>query len=315
MSSSSDNEGRSDRALPWEDTVIIALRDLQWSKHVTDCRERIRTWTDAPDDESAASVGKQALELLARQPGILLKLDGNAESASGDVLTNPSERFFLLEVKAGESAIKSEKSKFMLKFMKSLEPSTTSGAEVIRLSRLGHHFLFPEVNQTMAPTLGLHTRKVSLTCTPYYDAMVSGSPAGEADSLQRTEAVELFWGRARRGLDLAEMAAYLKVLAEAHSGGGGGSGAKQYPMKVIITGSDGFCWPVADLTAFHHAAYDFQQRATLARDEQNARVAALHKNIQASARRYLAQNKPSAPSTAITLRTSLDLREDEGLTN
>lgn len=70
----------------WEDTVIIAFRDLQWHR-----------WR-----ESVASAASDAerTALLATSPADLHKLDHDAESAFGDVLTSQGARYFLFEFKA-----------------------------------------------------------------------------------------------------------------------------------------------------------------------------------------------------------------------
>ncbi|WP_186083164.1 hypothetical protein [Burkholderia gladioli] len=70
----------------WEDTVIIAFRDLQWHHW----REEVANAES--EDERAA--------LLATSPADLHKLDHDAESAFGDVLTSQGARYFLFEFKA-----------------------------------------------------------------------------------------------------------------------------------------------------------------------------------------------------------------------
>ncbi|MBV6808838.1 hypothetical protein KWH19_03135 [Xanthomonas campestris pv. pennamericanum] len=68
----------------WEDTVVTALRDAQWL--------RCARW------KSPAT---------AFPPGFV-KLDGNAESAIGDVVYSSGERYFIFEVKARRSGIRDE---------------------------------------------------------------------------------------------------------------------------------------------------------------------------------------------------------------
>ncbi|MBJ9659137.1 hypothetical protein [Burkholderia gladioli] len=70
----------------WEDTVIIAFRDLQWHRW----RESV---TEAASDAERTA-------LLATSPADLHKLDHDAESAFGDVLTSQGARYFLFEFKA-----------------------------------------------------------------------------------------------------------------------------------------------------------------------------------------------------------------------
>lgn len=63
----------------WEDTVILAFRDLQWHR-----------WHEAFLKGTA----------LQPSPADLHKLDYDAESAFGDVLTSQDDRFFVFEFKA-----------------------------------------------------------------------------------------------------------------------------------------------------------------------------------------------------------------------
>lgn len=68
----------------WEDTIVTALRDAQWLR----CPGR-------------------RLPKSAFPPGFV-KLDGNAESAIGDVIYSAEERYFIFEVKARRADAKSE---------------------------------------------------------------------------------------------------------------------------------------------------------------------------------------------------------------
>ncbi|WP_186193927.1 hypothetical protein [Burkholderia gladioli] len=70
----------------WEDTVIIAFRDLQWHH-----------WREAVTN---AASDAERTALLATSPADLHKLDHDAESAFGDVLTSQDARYFLFEFKA-----------------------------------------------------------------------------------------------------------------------------------------------------------------------------------------------------------------------
>lgn len=89
---------------PWEDSLIVALRDLQWiRKNRATLYEMRRHGKAATDAERAAIQAK--VKDLPVPPALLAKLDGNAESASGDVLTSVEKRFFLLELKASEVAL------------------------------------------------------------------------------------------------------------------------------------------------------------------------------------------------------------------
>ncbi|WP_147424130.1 hypothetical protein [Xanthomonas campestris] len=67
----------------WEDTVVTALRDAQWMS----CKGHALPQTFPPG---------------------FVKLDGNAESALGDLLYSSGERYYLIEVKSGRDEICSE---------------------------------------------------------------------------------------------------------------------------------------------------------------------------------------------------------------
>lgn len=92
----------------WEDTLIIAFRDLQWLKNIKS--EKIGEIIKVDEDKKTKST---PIEML-------FKFDGNAESLLGDTLANIDERFFLIEFKGNDSQLKSEwegKSKRLYMFM------------------------------------------------------------------------------------------------------------------------------------------------------------------------------------------------------
>ncbi|PQV53352.1 hypothetical protein [Paraburkholderia sp. BL21I4N1] len=82
----------------WEDTVIIAFRDLQWHR-----------WRVAVQKAR----GAKRTALLAASPADLHKLDHDAESAFGDVLTSQGARYFLFEFKAVRDGHVDERGKGM----------------------------------------------------------------------------------------------------------------------------------------------------------------------------------------------------------
>ncbi|MDR8057652.1 hypothetical protein [Burkholderia cenocepacia] len=82
----------------WEDTVIIAFRDLQWHR-----------WREA----LKKARGAKRSALLAASPADLHKLDHDAESAFGDVLTSQDARYFLFEFKAVRDGHVDERGKGM----------------------------------------------------------------------------------------------------------------------------------------------------------------------------------------------------------
>ena len=82
----------------WEDTVIIAFRDLQW-----------RRWLDDIDEATPA----EADAVKRMGPDGFHKLDDDAESLFGDILTGYDGRFFVLEFKAVRAGHRKERGKKM----------------------------------------------------------------------------------------------------------------------------------------------------------------------------------------------------------
>ncbi|MBB5876136.1 hypothetical protein [Xanthomonas sp. 3498] len=124
----------------WEDTVVTALRDAQWLR----CARGRSPATAFP-------------------PGFV-KLDGNAESAVGDVVYASGERYFVFEVKARRSGIRDEwigrddarpklAYRSLAHFWKRLEDLSSTDKNVDRAARFrllrffefslaGHHFAY-----------------------------------------------------------------------------------------------------------------------------------------------------------------------------
>lgn len=75
----------------WEDTIITALRDMQWLN-----LQRLSRETE------------DLVRMMRVYPPGFLKLDGHAESSIGDVAMKEGERFFLIEVKSEEHAVRDE---------------------------------------------------------------------------------------------------------------------------------------------------------------------------------------------------------------
>lgn len=73
----------------WEDTVIIAFRDMQWIRWGG---ELVKQIADGFSDEPATKA--------IRRPDVAHKLDGKAESRFGDMIAEVGSRFFLFEFKA-----------------------------------------------------------------------------------------------------------------------------------------------------------------------------------------------------------------------
>ncbi|HDR9001882.1 TPA: hypothetical protein QDA99_001432 [Burkholderia vietnamiensis] len=238
---------------PWEDSLIVALRDLQWIRKNKAILDEMRRYGKAMTDADKVAIRAKVDDLPA-PPALLAKLDGNAESASGDVLTSIEKRFFLLELKASEAALQSEKKKFVYACLTSVDPENEEDRLLLELSRRGHHFLYPLVDSASnsGPSGFLPVHRVTLTTRTYYDAVAHGAAAAE-----QIRASDLLWNRRELGLRLHEMAAYLDALATIHKGG-----TASHPIKVVVTSageeneSDNFVWPCGDLTQFvEFAAY------------------------------------------------------------
>lgn len=248
MASKSDSQS-SPSSPPWEDALIIALRDLQWLK-------KNQGISQIFNSKLRASLGSEVVlkrvDRISTPPPLLAKFDGNAESASGDVLTSSGKRFFLFEMKASESLLSSETGKFVFNCLALVNPEHSEDQLFIELSRRGHHALYPVVapSHDKIPAGFLPVHQVALTTKPYYDAVVQGE-----STITSVAAADLLWNKQEPGLQVHEMAAYLWALATAHEGAGGST---RHPLKVVVTatGDGSFFWPCADITQFlEFAAY------------------------------------------------------------
>ncbi|AOZ05827.1 hypothetical protein [Cupriavidus malaysiensis] len=85
----------------WEDTVILAFRDLQWSYWL---REEVQLRSASKQDFGT---------LWESGPAGAYKLDDRAESALGDMLASNKGRYFLMEFKAERSGHSDERGKSM----------------------------------------------------------------------------------------------------------------------------------------------------------------------------------------------------------
>lgn len=240
----------------WEDTIIIALRDYQWHK----------AWT-----------GNSRMP-----PASLLKLDGNAESAMGDVLTSDDDRFFLFEFKGDNANGGSEFEKPLVKFMQNVNglPEDSEAKMAFEaLSRAAHHFVFPEFFSTIAKNReDMKIKKARVATANYYDAAVNMTST--TYKLQNEEYITDIlkpYSTSRHGdrygLSAHQMAAYLIALSKAYTkkgkGAQTGSGAQSeldaeseeretdvaptpIPMKALVMSDGGFYWPCADMRNLSH---------------------------------------------------------------
>lgn len=225
----------------WEDTLIFAVRDMQW-------REQVRAFSE----------GKRAA-----MPPALLKLDGNAESALGDAIASADGRFFLLEFKGHHSDLGTEHKKSLVAFMKKVASTVHAEAvdsklvnaanRFIELSRLGHFFVFP-LPKDADKSSPLIERKIEVLSSRYYDA--AQGIDGQSHDLRHLDGKNnvlnvsihaLIYAGTFNGLDREEMSAYMHLLAEALTRLGG---KDDVSMKAVLLSDDGFAWPIADVRCF-----------------------------------------------------------------
>lgn len=76
---------------PWEDSLIIALRDAQW----------MRLMRENAANEKNPGHNKHS-------PGLFLKFDGNPEQNLGDLAVGIGDLFYLFEAKSGRSKLNTE---------------------------------------------------------------------------------------------------------------------------------------------------------------------------------------------------------------
>lgn len=117
---------------PWEDTVVLALRDIQWM--------------DGNNGQASAPP----------LPDIFLKLDGDTEKTLGDLIFQKGEKFYLFEVKSARGNISSEwnkknkdgerKRKTAYEVLSALlgewVENEKEWSDVLKLSLTCHHFVY-----------------------------------------------------------------------------------------------------------------------------------------------------------------------------
>ncbi|BDB19426.1 hypothetical protein cym2001_27910 [Pseudomonas sp. CYM-20-01] len=239
---------------PWEDTLILAFRDIQWILHCEKQQALIsvalaqflldnQSLLCNPSDPTQQNTcnetkGKlyRAVEKMAVTPPLLAKLDGKAESAAGDVLTAHEDRFFLIEFKSDISTRSSEYTKFLGILMWLIDPDANH--VLIKRSKKGHFFVTqqPDASAPSNPNL----RKLTMEAYTYYDAITQ-------PDLKPTAAIPVhtLLAEKRHGLSLAHMADYLQLLCKAHVGDSAGGA---HPMKVAVASASGMFWPITDLS-------------------------------------------------------------------
>lgn len=250
---------------PWEDTLILAFRDIQWVLHneeresliLESCTGLIPEKNHSPDPCDPAillSLYKAALESIAKDvkrkpitPPLLAKLDGKAESAAGDVVTASGKRFFLMEFKAHIGDKSTEHTKFIGVLMRLLD--CVKHKRLIEISERGHYFVSADTQDSDI------LKPLTLEARIYYQVVTQPAsnrpPAIEIRTLLRDSSY---------GLTLQEMADYLSLLCRVHTDGAGGG---KHPMKVAIASDTGECWPVCDLGELHKLSAFFDAQPSM----------------------------------------------------
>lgn len=267
---------------PWEDTLIIALRDLQWSK------------------SKSPPVGMG-----------LFKFDGQAETALGDMKFQAGSKYFLLEAKANAKAISEESDKPLFELMKMLLDGKIKAQEELdnldpelplkvanflrvdleekiksfdyfrEISEIGHCFIIShptgQANQTInsvehisiyvgaIPYLGYVEEFqanndycpdviADFSLMAYPDSPVPlAAGAGDSETTQESERNSPGIS-SQLGLDENQMAAYISFLIDAHQSFNEGAKGKglPHPLKCIVWSPNGFFWPLANLLNPEH---------------------------------------------------------------
>ncbi|WOS39926.1 hypothetical protein [Xanthomonas rydalmerensis] len=150
------------RADLWEDTIIIAMRDMQWSNFIESKKAEVLQYA-APDSSRN--------ELPQPYPSGFVKFDGRAESKLSDVAIRDGERFFLFEVKSSLSKVRTEwrqKGEYLPKFLverlsELVELAVTNelASEMLMLSLRGHFLTYWSADEYQGWLKG------AITCSPY----------------------------------------------------------------------------------------------------------------------------------------------------
>lgn len=250
MSRSTSND-----RFPWEDTLILAFRDIQWQKSV----EEFLSATLIND--TPKNFLKQ--KLSRPNPPLLAKLDGNAENATGDVLTSAHQRYFLFEFKSGLPKSSTESGKFIADLMLLVDPGNKDHSKFVELSKAGHFLVFSKKADATAQSKGVHAfgegRALALTAHPYLNIL-----GKTVDKTGEMSVEQLLQGQV--GWEFPEMLAYLQLLGRLHKETGGAAG---HPMKVAIATQEGVFWPFGDLLDVLHMSRLFLSH--LKHDEQTIR--------------------------------------------
>lgn len=236
----------------WEDALILAFRDMQWIDRV------LRPGL--------------SLEDIARSPGLMLKLDGNAETAAGDIIASNEERFFLLEFKSNIDQLAKERNKKVYKRIIDARAAYDNGEmrgedeQILNGAVLGHYLVFPRSKSGIKfsrDSVPLH--QIDLRCVSYqrFTKLIKS-----VDINSRSRSMREVFYRRKRGLSLEEMSKYLSALAAVD-----GTDDGNFPLNAAVASTSGLFWPRGQITELsnyiQHLRHELEQLRQ--RDEQAKR--------------------------------------------
>lgn len=216
---------------PWEDTLILAFRDMQWIKKI----------------QNPEYTEKQE---LAKPPALMIKLDGNAETAAGDILAGINQRYFLFEFKSALTGFKAEEKKHVYQRLVDAGSEDNYDEELLVLSHRGHFLVYPQPksddNKSCESFALLH--RLDLWCAPYCSLVeLEYIPQCIPESDDHPQMLESIFYDKSRGLDVDEISLYLQLLADQAEEEGGNA---ELPLKAVIASPNGLFWPAGSLSAF-----------------------------------------------------------------
>jgi len=179
---------------------------------------------------------------LKTPPGLMVKLDGAAESAAGDILADNNRRYFLLEFKASITRFYTELKKPVFDLIANASLPESDQEYLLELSKRGHFLVYPDITGTPSPAFAaLH--RLSLRCVPYHQITqrISNQILHEGSS----ELSAVFYQH-DGGLSLTDIAYYLSILANAAEDRGEGG----VPFKAVLASPDGYFLPIGSLSEF-----------------------------------------------------------------
>ncbi|MCA1326393.1 hypothetical protein [Herbaspirillum sp. alder98] len=217
----------------WEDSLIVALRDLQWQH------------------------GAKPLGV----PELMVKMDGNVETATADVLYAMQGRFFLFELKSSASDSTSESIKPIIKIFGAIDrlrsadkqnptnsPSEKARELFYKMSNLGHHLVMADVTNEPYQVGSIPHQEISLMSAHYYKVATKlyanrkykAVPDYDLSVTTYKGLKNLGGGISLLGLTAEAMAAYIHFLVKAHKAA---TSKVNHPLKAVVWSTTGFAWP------------------------------------------------------------------------